>query len=159
MTEAEAMALLGSALPGYGARDRALRAAGSALALLAEPDAFRETLGEALPAVRSAVRQADRLLDDLRRTGTALILRDAEGWPSRLSEIRHPPHLLFCDGTPDLTDPVMLGCVGTRDPSAYGLRQARRIARELAEAGDFSFILSADQESCALVDRIEFSER
>ena len=135
MTEAEAMAVLVSAVPGYGRRERLLRAAGSAAALLADPYAYAEISEDGAAALREAVRRSDDFLDSLRMHGTQLILKDAEGWPSRLSEIRCPPHLLFCQGLADLTDAVMVAGVGTRDASPYGLRMARRIVRDLAQQG------------------------
>ena len=136
MTEAEAAAVLVSAIPAYGRRERALRQAGGILRLLEEPEAARDALGEeGVSALRRAAAESDRLLERLRRQGAALILRGSREYPPLLTETRHPPLLLFCRGRADLSDAPVIAAVGTRDASEYGLRHARRIAGELAAAG------------------------
>ena len=135
MREAEAAALLVMAIPSYGRRARALAQAGSATQLLSDPEELSPVLGDALGALTQAVRRADALLEDLRREQIELIAPGDEGWPASLSEISNPPHVLFCKGKANLCDPLALGAVGTRDASPYGLRQARRIAAELAATG------------------------
>ncbi|MBR1408254.1 MAG: DNA-processing protein DprA [Clostridia bacterium] len=137
MTEALAMAVLAGALPAYGRRNRALLAAGgSAERLCRDPGAFGELLGpEAVAAVRKGWLEAERLAGTLERERITLLLRDDAGYPSLLREIHNPPHVLFVAGEPELSDPVCIAAVGTREPSEYGLRHARRIASELAEAG------------------------
>lgn len=135
-TEAEAMAILVSSVRAYGRRARVLSMAGSALSLLKDPGRFASALRqEDFLALRKGIAGAEETLDCLRRDGVSLILPDGPGASHLLSETRHPPHVLFCLGLADLTDPFPVGCVGTRDPSPYGIRSARRITRELAEAG------------------------
>ena len=135
-TEAEATALLVSAVRGYGRRERALRLAGSAAAVLAEPERYAAALRpEDLSALRRAEREGDALLSRLRGAGVRLLLPQGPGSSPLLREIAHPPHLLFCLGAPELGDPFPIACVGTRKASAYGIRNARRIAAELAGAG------------------------
>ena len=135
-TEEEAMAVLVSSVRAYGRRARALTLAGDARALIREPERYAAVLRpDDLSALRKGIAAAEELLDRLHREGIALILPHGPGASRLLSEIRHPPHLLFCRGVADLTDPFPVGCVGTRDPSPYGLRNGKRIARELAEAG------------------------
>ena len=135
-TEAEAMAIVVSSVRAYGRRAKALSEAGDARTLLRDPGRCAAALRpEDLSALRTGIKAAGETLDKLRRDGVSLILPGGPGASSLLSEIRHPPHLLFCQGLADLTDPFPIACVGTRDPSDYGFRNARRIARELAEAG------------------------
>lgn len=136
MHESEAMAVLLSARIGYAAREAALMRAGSARALLGEPGAYAQALGEkGLGALRRAMESADRLLETLYDGGVHLIVRGSEGYPERLLQTARPPHLLFCLGRAALDDEAALAVVGTRRPSAYGLRHTHAIARELAAAG------------------------
>ena len=137
MTEALAMAVLADALPAYGRRNRALLAAGgSAVRLCRDPGAFGQLLGaETAAALRKGWQEAERLAETLERERITLLLQQDEGYPPLLREIHNPPHVLFVAGKPELSDPVCVAAVGTREPSEYGLRHARRIASELAEAG------------------------
>lgn len=62
------------------------------------------------------------------------ILRiDGAGYPSLLKEIATPPAELYLKGK--LPTSACLAIVGSRRASAYGLRIAERLARELTEAG------------------------
>lgn len=137
MNEREALAILVSAQKiGYGQRQHALDEAGSALALLADPHAYAHVLGSTgIAAIREAMRESGRLLEYLDRTGTKLIAQDDPGYPRLLRGIAHPPHLLFCMGYEDLSDPFPIAVVGTRRASAYGLRHTHEISRELVRAG------------------------
>ncbi len=136
MTEAEAMAMLVASGVPYGRREVALRAAGSARTLLDQTQAYAGLLGEpGLAALRRACRHGEELLERLSREGVRLIVRGGEGYPERLASIAQPPHVLFALGAKDLCDRFPIAVVGTRSASAYGLRQTRAIARELAGAG------------------------
>lgn len=135
MREAEALAVLVSAVS-YGKREQALREAGSALNLLADPYAYAHVLGhEGVSAIRRALSVSDRLIERLQASGTHLLARGEAGYPRLLKEISNAPHLLFCMGNPSLEDPIPFSIVGTRGASAYGLRHTRRIAADLATAG------------------------
>lgn len=137
MNERKAMAILVSAQKiGYAARRHALEAAGSAMALLEDPYAAAQFLGsEGIMVIREAMRNADRLLETLDRSGMHLVLRGEENYPHLLERIANPPHLLFVMGRENLDDPFPFSIVGTRHASAYGLRHTRMISRELTEAG------------------------
>ena len=52
-----------------------------------------------------------------------------------LREIPDPPGLLFVRGTLKPSDALGIGIVGTRHGTAYGLRQAERLAASLSRAG------------------------
>ena len=139
MREEEAMAVL-CAAPGvsYGRREMALRAAESALEVLADPMAFAPQLGEnGVASLRRMMRSgaADRLLDTIAAERLQLLLRDSPGYPPLLRHIAHPPHLLFVCGRTALDDPFPFAVVGTRGASDYGRTQTRRLAGELAGAG------------------------
>lgn len=137
MLESEAMAILVSA-PSvtYKRREAAISAAGSALAVLAEPQRYSLALGPSgVQAVRRALENGDMLLETLRRERLSLLLQTDAGYPQRLLHIAQPPHLLFVAGQTDLNDAFPLAVVGTRSASVYGAEQTRSISRDLAAAG------------------------
>lgn len=136
MLESEAMAILVGAGVSYGRREAALRAAGSALAILAEPGLYAAQLQEkGLELLRHALADEARLLGGLAKKKMALILREDAQYPPLLRQIAHPPHLLYVYGETDLTDHFPVAVVGTRRASAYGLTHTREIAAELAQTG------------------------
>lgn len=136
MLESEAMAILVGAGVSYGRREAALRAAGSALAILAEPGLYAAQLQEkGLALLRHALADEARLLDGLAKKKMALVLREDAQYPPLLRQIAHPPHLLYIYGETDLTDRFPVAVVGTRRASAYGLTHTREIAAELAQTG------------------------
>ena len=136
MLESEAMAILVGAGVSYGRREAALRAAGSALAILAEPGLYAAQLQEkGLALLRHASADEARLLGGLAKKKMALVLREDAQYPPLLRQIAHPPHLLYVYGETDLTDRFPVAVVGTRRASAYGLTHTREIAAELAQTG------------------------
>ena len=136
MLESEAMAILVGAGVSYGRREAALRAAGSALAILAEPGLYAAQLQEkGLALLRHALADEARLLGGLAKKKMALVLRENTQYPPLLRQIAHPPHLLYVYGETDLTDRFPVAVVGTRRASAYGLTHTREIAAELAQTG------------------------
>lgn len=136
MLESEAMAILVGAGVSYGRREAALRAAGSALAILAEPGLYAVQLQEkGLTLLRHALADEAHLLGGLAKKKMALVLREDAQYPPLLRQIAHPPHLLYVYGETDLTDRFPVAVVGTRRASAYGLTHTREIAAELAQTG------------------------
>lgn len=139
MLEREAMAVLVSTTGiSYGRREMALRAAGSATAVLSDPLAYARALTvEGAAAVQKMIRAGgiDRTLDALKSKHVHLVMRGEEGYPRRLMEIPNPPHMLFVWGENNLDDAFSLGVVGTRKATEYGLVNTRAISRELAQAG------------------------
>ena len=136
MLESEAMAILVGAGVSYGRREAALRAAGSALAILAEPGLYAAQLQEkGLALLRHALADEARLLGGLAKKKMTLVLREDAQYPPLLRQIAHPPHLLYVYGETDLTDRFPVAVVGTRRASAYGLTHTREIAAELAQTG------------------------
>lgn len=136
MLESEAMAILVGAGVSYGRREAALRAAGSALAILAEPGLYAAQLQEkGLALLRHALADEARLLGGMAKKKMALVLREDAQYPPLLRQIAHPPHLLYVYGETDLTDRFPVAVVGTRRASAYGLTHTREIAAELAQTG------------------------
>ena len=136
MLESEAMAILVGAGVSYGRREAALRAAGSALAILAEPGLYAAQLQEkGLALLLHALADEARLLGGLAKKKMALVLREDAQYPPLLRQIAHPPHLLYVYGETDLTDRFPVAVVGTRRASAYGLTHTREVAAELAQTG------------------------
>ena len=120
----------------YGKREAALEMAGSALALLGEPEKYEAALGtQGTAALRRTVRAAPRLLDALEEGGVHLIARGGAGYPACMAQTHRPPHLLFALGKPTVADSFPVAVVGTRRASEYGMRHTRAIAEELARAG------------------------
>jgi len=56
-------------------------------------------------------------------------------YPPALREIFDPPIVLFSRGRVELLQSLMLGVVGTRRPTPYGLAVAERLSADLAHAG------------------------
>lgn len=139
MLEREAMAVLVSTQGiSYGQREMALRAAGSAEAVLADPMACeRQLSAEGAAALRRMIRSggAERTLDALSARRVQLVARGDAHYPHRLIHIQHPPHMLFVWGRAELNDDVSVAVVGTRKATDYGLFHTRTIARELAQQG------------------------
>ncbi len=77
-----------------------------------------------------AVDQQQKLID----TGTTLISLTDPRYPPRLRDIFDPPVVLFARGRIELLQTVMLGIVGTRRPTPYGLAAAERLAADLSQA-------------------------
>lgn len=78
-----------------------------------------------------AVAQQSKMLE----TGTTAIPLLDPRYPAKLREIYDPPVMLFARGRIELLESIMLGVVGTRRPTAYGVAAAERLAGDLARAG------------------------
>lgn len=78
-----------------------------------------------------AVAQQQKMLD----TGAKAIAISDPRYPCKLREIFDPPILLFARGRAELLDSLMLGMVGTRRPTPYGVAVTERLAADLARAG------------------------
>lgn len=82
-------------------------------------------------AFDDAATQQQRLLG----LGVTLVPLLDERYPVRLRQIYDPPPVLFCRGKVELLDTVMIGVVGTRKPSAYGIAATEHLSRDLAQKG------------------------
>ncbi|HEY3837099.1 MAG TPA: DNA-processing protein DprA [Bryobacteraceae bacterium] len=71
----------------------------------------------------------------LRQTGATLVTLADAAYPASLRGIFDPPPLLFARGNIDLLHDIMVGVVGTRRPSPYGIAAAERLSSDLAQAG------------------------
>ncbi|HEY3258247.1 MAG TPA: DNA-processing protein DprA [Gemmatimonadaceae bacterium] len=65
-----------------------------------------------------------------------ILWRRSDGeYPAVLEDLAYPPKQLFGLGDASMLRPPIVAIVGTRDPTAYGLRITRAIAGSLARAG------------------------
>ncbi len=71
-----------------------------------------------------------------RRAGAVPLARGAPDYPALLAEIPDPPPVLWAIGDIGLLGRSACGLVGARSASSLGLRMARRLSRELGEAGE-----------------------
>ena len=78
-----------------------------------------------------AVTQQERM----KALGAELVPCYDRRYPPMLSEIFDPPILLFARGKVELLQTLMLGIVGTRRPTPYGVTVAERISEDLAKLG------------------------
>jgi DNA processing protein len=67
--------------------------------------------------------------------GGRIILRGDEDYPDLLAEVKKSPELLYVRGALEYRNAWPIAIVGSRKATPYGLRMARNIAREAAEAG------------------------
>ncbi|MDR0396327.1 MAG: DNA-processing protein DprA [Oscillospiraceae bacterium] len=79
--------------------------------------------------------RATELIARLDRCGACVVFQDDGEYPPLLREIADPPPLLYVRGRRDISDEWCVGVVGTRQPTAYGLRMTRQIAGDLARSG------------------------
>ncbi|HET8549368.1 MAG TPA: DNA-processing protein DprA [Bryobacteraceae bacterium] len=128
-------------VPGLGARKT-----GQLIARFRTPEAvFRASAAELEGAGLSgavarsiasgcAFEEAVEQQAKLRETGTRLVPVTDPAYPARLKEIYDPPPVLFARGRVELLDTLMIGVVGTRRPTPYGVAATRRLATDLAAA-------------------------
>ncbi len=94
------------------------------------PGSLAQTLASGC-TFEDAVDQQQKMLE----TGALLIPISDPRYPARLKEIFDPPIVLFVRGRVELLHSVMLGVVGTRRPTAYGIAATQRLSPDLAQAG------------------------
>ncbi len=82
-------------------------------------------------AFEEAVEQQQKVA----KLGVELVPITDSRYPARLREIFDPPPLLYARGRIELLGNLMLGVVGTRRPTPYGMQVAARLSRDLSEAG------------------------
>ena len=67
--------------------------------------------------------------------GAAIVTIGDARYPQALREIFDPPILLFARGRIELLQSIMLGVVGTRRPTPYGIAVGERLSGDLSHAG------------------------
>ncbi|MFH1863030.1 MAG: DNA-processing protein DprA [bacterium] len=81
------------------------------------------------------LRVGERLVQKLEEAGARIISIWDSNYPAKLKEIHDPPAFLFVRGKVPEQEKQCIAIVGTRKPSIYGVRQAYRLAEELAYRG------------------------
>lgn len=112
--------------------------------LLAEYGSAEAAL-EALPEIARAAgvesyhpcppQLAARELRAGRRLGARLVCRGEPDYPAPLAELDDAPPVLWVRGRPESLARPMIALVGSRAASSLGLRMARKLGHDLAEAG------------------------
>lgn len=114
---------------------------GSATAVLAAaPSAIREVPGIGSQLATAIARANDVVdvqteIDRCAEMGIRLIPRGHAEYPNHLDTIPDPPSILYVQGELLEHDTLSIAIVGTRHATAYGKRQATRLASSLARAG------------------------
>ena len=112
----------------------------SAAVLAAAPSRLRAVPGVG-PKLTRAIVQAraevdvEAILSICREHALGIVTDGDAEYPRLLREIHDPPGALFVRGSWQPGDALAIAIVGTRHASHYGLRQAERLARGLAQAG------------------------
>jgi DNA processing protein len=137
------MTLRLSMLPGLGPRTLTslIDTFGSAAAVLgaAEPElAAVPGIGpKMIHTIRTASHHVDSesILRWCGENGCHLLRKGAAGYPSLLEDLHDAPPILFSCGSITEADALAVAIVGTRHATAYGTRQADRLAYGLAKSG------------------------
>ncbi len=79
--------------------------------------------------------QVDQRLELLRQSGGRMLIFGQEGYPEPLTHLHDAPMVLFAQGEISPSDEVSVAIVGTRRPSGYGKRIARKLAFQIASSG------------------------
>ena len=137
--QAALLALLRNRKSGWGAIADEVEMSGSAVTVLMDAGGLRPGQGQLFdPDCRDAelaLAQSQRDIEGWDRQGLQLVtLLDPE-YPAHLLTIHQRPPFLFYRGHLDSDDARSVAVVGTRKPSAEGLRRATDIAAGLARQG------------------------
>lgn len=106
----------------------------------AESGAFADVEGlsrDALNQLRQKdLTEAEKILRQCQEKGLKILtIRDA-AYPAKLKNISDPPMVLYYKGElPDFDGSPVIGVVGTRKASAYGLKTARKLGYQIARCG------------------------
>lgn len=80
--------------------------------------------------------EVERILERCEQLGYRILTFGDAGYPERLRNIYDPPAVLYLQGKDiDFDEQVAIGLIGTRDPTAYGIAQAKRLGHDLAAQG------------------------
>ncbi|MDR2657944.1 MAG: DNA-processing protein DprA [Oscillospiraceae bacterium] len=129
-----------ASVDGIGARGfaRLIARYGSAESVWEQFGEEMRWIGESAWRQISAAHDRDKaaaLIERIDKCGASVIFQEDGEYPPLLKEIADPPPLLYVRGRRDIADEWCVAIVGTRQPTAYGLRMARQIGGDLARAG------------------------
>lgn len=103
----------------------------------ADPEAYAaiDGLRNYRPLLDKDLSLPEQILRTCYDKGISLVTMQDAAYPQRLLALEDPPPVLYYKGIiPDLSGPV-IGVVGTRRASLYGLKQARRMGYGLSRCG------------------------
>ena len=106
----------------------------------AESEQYREVEGlspEGFAALCDKdLRSAEQILEDCHRQNIHVLTFQDAAYPGRLKNISDPPLVLYYKGMlPDFDSLPLIGVVGTRNASPYGLTVAKRMGYQIARCG------------------------
>ena len=106
----------------------------------ADGESYRHVEGLTKEAVEGLqdkdLSAAEAALRACRREGLHLLTFQDAAYPSKLKNIADPPILLYYKGQlPDFDALPVIGVVGTRKASAYGMQTAKRMGYQIAKCG------------------------
>lgn len=82
------------------------------------------------------LHQAEQILEDCRRENLGILTYQDAAYPARLKNISDPPLVFYYKGRlPDFDGSPVIGVVGTRKASPYGLTVAKRMGYQIAKCG------------------------
>ena len=80
--------------------------------------------------------EARKVLDDCGKKRISILSYGDGAYPSRLRNVEEPPLVLYYKGClPDWESVPVIGVVGTRNASAYGIQSAGRLSQQIAGCG------------------------
>ena len=106
----------------------------------APSDALRQVDGLSEDGIASLqdknLAPSEKILDKCSAKGIRILCWPDAAYPSRLKNIADPPVVLYYKGNlPDFDRLPLIGVVGTRKASAYGLTMAKRMGYQVASCG------------------------
>jgi len=105
------------------------------------PELELERFEELSPTAVESMMEKDlascqEILDRCREKGIHILTFQDAAYPNRLKNIPDPPMVLYYKGTPPVFDELpVIGVVGTRKASVYGLTTAKRMGYQIASCG------------------------
>ena len=80
--------------------------------------------------------EAEKILRDCRRENLGILTYQDAAYPARLKNISDPPLVFYYKGRlPDFDGLPLIGVVGTRKASAYGMNAAKKLGYQIARCG------------------------
>ena len=106
----------------------------------ADPDSYRQIEGLSLEGMEALkdkdLRPAEKILEDCRKEKLQILTYQDAAYPNRLKNISDPPLVFYYKGRlPDFDGLPLIGVVGTRGASPYGLTAAKRMGYQIARCG------------------------
>ena len=106
----------------------------------ADEEAFAHVEGLTAENVRSLrdkdLSSSEKILSDVMQYKLHILTYRDVAYPARLKAIADPPLVLYYKGTlPDFDNSAVIGVVGTRHCTPYGLSAAKKLGNEIARCG------------------------